>query len=255
MISPYLVGSVVKKLVGEHGLNVLISRPEAFEEVIASSGREALPKTCYVLSPDAELDAREAPEDDANEPNESRPANHQIDLAGLHAKLFLFEKGWEARLFTGSANATTAAFGLNVEVLVELFGRRKDCGIAFAARIRRRSRTGNSSIAPPGVHASTQPDTGRRSQEGLAEKGRTLGSRAWSGASHRDRPRGGCCAAVGYHIVGGTPRDPAWRGGNSMAGHALPRAAQRIGDCPCRKASRTARPSGSRSSRGCLSRR
>ena len=130
VISPYLVGSVVQKLVGEHGLDVLISRPEAFEEVISRSGREALPKTCYVLSPGAELDAREAQEQIALEPNGSPPPEDQIDLAGLHAKLFLFENGRETRLFTGSANATVAAFGLNVEVLVELFGRQKDCGIA-----------------------------------------------------------------------------------------------------------------------------
>ena len=131
VISPYLVGSVVRKLVGEHGLDVLISRPEAFEEVVRSSGREALPKTCYVLSPGADLDSREAHEEEGEEePNGSPPTDDQVELAGLHAKLFLFENGREARLFTGSANATAAAFQRNVEVLVELFGRQKDCGIA-----------------------------------------------------------------------------------------------------------------------------
>ncbi|WP_423928600.1 phospholipase D family protein [Candidatus Palauibacter sp.] len=131
VISPYLVGSVVQKLVKEHGLDVLISRPEAFEEVIRSSGREALPKTCYVLSPGADLDAREAQEEEGEEePSRSPPVDDQVELAGLHAKLFLFENGREARLFTGSANATAAAFGLNVEVLVELVGRKTDCGIA-----------------------------------------------------------------------------------------------------------------------------
>ena len=130
VISPYLAGSVVKKLVREHGLDVLISRPEAFEKVISHAGLEVLPKTCYVLSPGAELDAHEAQEDDAQEPDGSPPPDDQIHLAGLHAKLFLFENGREARLFTGSANATDAAFGFNVEVLVELFGRQKDCGIA-----------------------------------------------------------------------------------------------------------------------------
>ena len=129
-ISPYLVGSVVRKLVGEHGLDVLISRPEAFEDVIRSSGREALPKTCYVLSPGADLDTREAHEEEASqESDEPTPLDDHVELAGLHAKLFLFENGKEARLFTGSANATAAAFGLNVEVLVELVGKKKDCGI------------------------------------------------------------------------------------------------------------------------------
>ena len=43
-------------------------------------------------------------------------------LAGLHAKVFAFEDQDQARLFLGSANATSAAFTSNVEVLVELAG-------------------------------------------------------------------------------------------------------------------------------------
>lgn len=131
VMSPYLTGSFVKKLVEKHGLTVLISRPEAFEEVILSSGHEALPTTCYVLSQGAELDAREAQEEAAQEePSGSSPVDDPIELTGLHAKLFLFENGREVRLFTGSANGTAAAFQRNVEMLVELFGKRKDCGIA-----------------------------------------------------------------------------------------------------------------------------
>ena len=130
VISPYLAGSVVQRLTEQHGLQILLSRPEAFEEVLRHAGRQALPATCYVMSPGAELDAQEAEEEDAQETNGSPRVGEQVDLAGLHAKLFLFETGRDVRLFTGSANATTAAFQLNVEVLVELFGRKKDCGIA-----------------------------------------------------------------------------------------------------------------------------
>ena len=127
VVSPYLVGSTVRELVRNHGLDVLISRPEAFEEVVRNAGREALPRTCYVLSPGANLDSREAEE----EKSDGRTfLEDQVELAGLHAKLFLFENGREARLFTGSANATLAAFQGNVEVLVELIGNAKDCGIA-----------------------------------------------------------------------------------------------------------------------------
>ena len=129
-VSPYLAASVVQALVRDHGLEFLISRPEAFEDVLRDAGAEALPPSCQVLSPGAELDAQEAEEErTANE--DGRPsAEDPIELAGLHAKLFLFENGREARLFTGSANATSAAFRQNVEVLVELIGRTKDCGIA-----------------------------------------------------------------------------------------------------------------------------
>ncbi|MDE2851370.1 MAG: hypothetical protein OXP74_12270 [Acidobacteriota bacterium] len=127
VISPYLAGSVVRKLAKKHGLEVLVSRPEAFEEVTRSLGREALPKTCYVLSPGADLDARDVQEEESVD---SSPLDDPVELAGLHAKLFLFENGREARLFVGSANATVGAFQLNVEVLVELLGKRKNCGIA-----------------------------------------------------------------------------------------------------------------------------
>ena len=132
VISPYLVGSVVQKLRKEHGLDVLISRPEAFQSIVRSAGRDALPETCYVLSPGADLDSREAHGEGEETDTAAGPAaaHDEVELAGLHAKLFLFETGVEARLFTGSANATAAAFELNVEVLVELFGKKKDCGVA-----------------------------------------------------------------------------------------------------------------------------
>jgi len=55
-------------------------------------------------------------------------------LAGLHAKLYLADAGWQARLWTGSANATEAAFGGNVEFLVELEGRKSQCGIDAVLR-------------------------------------------------------------------------------------------------------------------------
>lgn len=41
-------------------------------------------------------------------------------LSGLHAKVHVFDDGKQRRVFTGSANATTAAFGTNVELIVEL---------------------------------------------------------------------------------------------------------------------------------------
>ncbi len=129
VISPFLAGSTVRDLVREHGLDVLISRPEAFENLAREVGSETLPRTCYVLSPGAGLDTRDAEEEGEEPPDSAVPVEDGAELAGLHAKLFLFERGREARLFTGSANATSAAFHSNVELLVELVGKKKDCGI------------------------------------------------------------------------------------------------------------------------------
>ncbi len=129
VVSPFLVGSTVRDLKRDHGLDVLISRPEAFEDIVRAGGREALPKTCYVLSSGADLDARDAENEGKEGSDEPPTGEDEIELTGLHAKLFLFEHGWRARLFTGSSNATGAAFHQNVEVLVELFGMKKCCGI------------------------------------------------------------------------------------------------------------------------------
>ncbi|MEV6930906.1 phospholipase D family protein [Dactylosporangium sp. NPDC051485] len=71
---------------------------------------------CFVVSELAGL-----PDDEAS--------NGLEILSGLHAKVYAVEQGAEARLFIGSANATNAAFGGNVEVLVELVGKRADLGI------------------------------------------------------------------------------------------------------------------------------
>ncbi len=129
VVSPFLVDSTIGKLVREHSLEILVSRPEAFDGLLRNQSREALPRTCYVLSSGANLESRDAQDEEEVQPRAPRPVQDQVELAGLHAKLFLFENGREARLFTGSANATSAAFQQNVEVLVELFGRKKDCGI------------------------------------------------------------------------------------------------------------------------------
>ena len=52
-------------------------------------------------------------------------------LTGLHAKLYITDAGWKSSLWTGSANATSAAFSRNVEFLVELVGKNCHFGGCF----------------------------------------------------------------------------------------------------------------------------
>ncbi|MGQ5263631.1 phospholipase D family protein [Micromonospora sp. ZYX-F-536] len=61
-------------------------------------------------------------------PTEGAPSDLEV-LSGLHAKVYVVEKGQQARVLLGSANATDAAFGGNVELLVELVGGRAQWGI------------------------------------------------------------------------------------------------------------------------------
>lgn len=56
-------------------------------------------------------------------------ATAEDGLSGLHAKLFVADAGWNARIWTGSANATGAAFGSNVEFMAELAGKKHSLGI------------------------------------------------------------------------------------------------------------------------------
>ena len=53
-------------------------------------------------------------------------------LAGLHAKIYVIDDGWKARVGVGSANSTGAALGnppRNVEFMGELVGRKSKFGI------------------------------------------------------------------------------------------------------------------------------
>lgn len=74
---------------------------------------------CRVVSAAANLEDPEA------EQVEGRAAG----ISGLHAKLFAVERNRTAHIFIGSANATSAAFGGNVEFLVQLSGGATKVGI------------------------------------------------------------------------------------------------------------------------------
>jgi hypothetical protein len=68
-------------------------------------------------------------EPEEEESDGERPSERRVPPAGLHAKLYVAEQGWNAHVFTGSSNATVAAFAENVEFLVELVGKKSFCGI------------------------------------------------------------------------------------------------------------------------------
>lgn len=54
---------------------------------------------------------------------DSDEAGLRWSLSGLHAKLYVVERGKSAHVFIGSANATDAAWGGNDELLVEIVGK------------------------------------------------------------------------------------------------------------------------------------
>ena len=98
----------------------LVSRMEALDLL----GSEVLDKVEKVYTFDnGDTSDADAQQEDSSKNDPGRP------LVGLHAKIFAFEDGNQARLFLGSANATGAAFTNNVELLVELVGPASVLGI------------------------------------------------------------------------------------------------------------------------------
>jgi hypothetical protein len=98
--------------------NILISRVETLSALLPDSFLNF--RKIYYFNPEAkqEEDTSDRIQDDTDVP-----------LDGLHAKLFILEQGWDAHILTGSANATGAAFGRNVEFLTKLGGKKSQFGI------------------------------------------------------------------------------------------------------------------------------
>lgn len=130
VVSPFVKDGLLQRLPGTDG-GVLVSRPEALSQLKPAS-IEGFGQT-FILQREAESED-ELPEQEPGE--ESSQADEEISeddegetLTGLHAKLFVADAGWDARVWTGSANATNAAFRSNVEFLVEMSGKKSQCGI------------------------------------------------------------------------------------------------------------------------------
>ena len=128
VLSPFLSGTFVHRLAKIHTIQHLISRPESLTGLPAHT-LDSVTHT-WAMAPDAELDSNEGVDEDLSAVTGELSAQEGDELAGLHAKLFVMDDGWNAHVWTGSANATEAAFQRNVEFMVQLTGRKKHCGIA-----------------------------------------------------------------------------------------------------------------------------
>ena len=117
VISPFLDGEFLRSLTARRSRSVLISRRDA----LLKAPRDALSSFAelYSFRSGLELESEDGDVDLA-------------PLAGLHAKMFVIDDGWNARLVVGSGNSTSAALGgspRNVEFMVELSGRKSRFGI------------------------------------------------------------------------------------------------------------------------------
>lgn len=118
VVSPFLSDGFLKRLAEDHPGSILVSRPDSLQALAPTA--LGLFEEVHVLSPDAD------PEEE--DPTEAAPRAPDL-LTGLHAKLYVADDGWTGRIWTGSANATDAAFRSNVELLVELVGSKSRLGV------------------------------------------------------------------------------------------------------------------------------
>jgi hypothetical protein len=113
VISPFLSGPRLDALPRSRSQPMLVSRAESMDPLPNSLDRFST----FVLDPAAADDR----DDEADQTTEI--GNLGTTLSGLHAKVYSYDQGGRSHLLVGSANATSAAFTRNVEMLAELVGR------------------------------------------------------------------------------------------------------------------------------------
>jgi hypothetical protein len=119
VVSPFVTNGILKDLSKGRKASVLVAREEALDGLNPAT-LEGFSRV-FAMATEAEPDGSGEGLVEGDEKNGS--------LSGLHAKLFVMDDGYDARMWTGSANATEAAFTRNVELLVELRGKKSQCGI------------------------------------------------------------------------------------------------------------------------------
>jgi hypothetical protein len=121
VVSPFLSEPWLRRFAATSHSSALVSREESLDRmpraVLDSFDRLA------VLNPVADM----GPGSDGSSVDDGADPGRLF--GGLHAKLFAFDTPRGATVFTGSANATDAAFSGNVEVVAELNGP-ADVGVA-----------------------------------------------------------------------------------------------------------------------------
>ena len=126
VVSPFLSESLLKRFSPETRHATLISRWEELD-TLRQTTLDPWDEV-FTLDTAAELNPDSDPVEMQVDETKADGIDNQDALQTLHAKLFIVDDGWDARVYTGSANATRAAFEENVEFLVELQGKKSSCG-------------------------------------------------------------------------------------------------------------------------------
>ncbi|HYN10606.1 MAG TPA: phospholipase D family protein [Vicinamibacterales bacterium] len=120
IVSPFLTCSKIEEIAEETTDTVLVSTAAELGKL---TRRPRNVQKFYVLNERVQAEAEPSTEAHAVSLAEA------VQLRDLHAKLYVTEVGATAHVWTGSANATAAAFDRNVEFMVELIGPRRRVGL------------------------------------------------------------------------------------------------------------------------------
>ena len=128
VISPFLTSSQLSRIAGAARKASLVSRPESLDLIhmdILDQFEEV-----FVLA-DTSFDSEDNPHQAQQTPPTTEETGERpgVNLAGIHAKVWVSENGHKAELRTGSTNATNAGWNGNVEFDIALTGRKKHCGV------------------------------------------------------------------------------------------------------------------------------
>ncbi len=127
VVSPFVTGQRLEALASEGKNHVLVSRLDELDRI-----------STHVLSRFSEVSVLHDAADIVEEEAEGSSGTDQPitggerslpPAQGLHAKLYVADDGAKAHVWTGSANASDAAFSGNVELLVQLTGPKARFGV------------------------------------------------------------------------------------------------------------------------------
>lgn len=130
VISPFLSDEGIRRIIPPRSTSIsVLARREQLERLNGATLKRIDALILDDAANDEETSLEEGQADSVAETAGARSPD--IDpLVGLHAKAYILDRSTGSHLFIGSANATEAGFGGNVEMLVEFVGGQTKLGVA-----------------------------------------------------------------------------------------------------------------------------
>lgn len=167
IVSPFLSDDGIRRIVPPRSTELkVLSRREQLDRLRS----ETLSQIDAFILDDA------ANDEDGDEAAGLQPSSNS--LVGLHAKAYVLDRRSGSHLFVGSANATEAGFGANVEFMVEFEGPQSKLGVEALLG----DTSGLRSLTVPYVPiGDVEPSTDEEADYQLEQTLRALASRAYRG--------------------------------------------------------------------------